>query len=301
MKDKRTEELTKVTWVGFTVNLFLTAAKTVAGFLGHSHAMVADALHSLSDIITDIIVLVFIHLSGKERDRDHDYGHGKYETMASLAVSLLLVVVAVKFIESGVEKIKLIISGESVQSPGMIALWAAVISIVAKELLYQYTYRVGKKANSTAVIANAWHHRSDALSSIGSLLGIGGAILLGGKWAILDPIAGCVIGVVIIVLGIKMALPALNELSEGSISDEQKAEITRLALSVEGVKDIHNLQTRKSGPNIIIDAHVVVEGSITVIEGHKICDRVEKVILDNFGSQTQISLHTEPTGVHDIQ
>lgn len=301
MTDQRTKELTKVTWVGFAVNLVLTIAKTIAGFIGHSHAMVADAMHSLTDIITDVIVLVFIHISGKERDKDHDYGHGKYETIASLAVSLLLVVVAVKFIMSGITKIKLILAGDAAQTPGMIALWAAVISIVSKELLYQYTYRVGKKAKSPALIANAWHHRSDAFSSIASLVGIGAAIFLGGKWAILDPLTGCVIGAVIIYLGIKMALPALNELSEASLSDAEKAEITSLAMSVEGVIDLHNLQTRRSGPNVIIDAHVVVDGKISVIEGHAICDRVEKVIMDNFGSQTQISLHTEPLGVHDIQ
>lgn len=295
----RTEELTKVTWVGFFVNLFLTIAKALAGILGRSHAMVADALHSLTDIITDIIVLAFIHLSAKERDRDHDYGHGKYETIASLAVSVLLIFVAVEFILSGASKIKLILAGEATAVPGMIALWTAAISIITKEILYQYTHRAGKRSKSPALIANAWHHRSDALSSIASLLGIGGAIFLGGKWAILDPLAGCIIGLVIIYIGIKMALPALNELSEGSLSDAQKAEICALAMGVEGVIDIHNLQTRKSGPNVIIDAHVVVDGNISVREGHLICDKVEKVIMDSFGSQTQISLHTEPAGTHD--
>lgn len=292
--------MSRVTWVGFTVNLVLTVAKAAAGIMGRSHAMVADSLHSLSDIITDVIVLVFINLSSKGRDKDHDYGHGKYETIATLAVSILLVAVAVRFISSGIDKIRNVLDGGQMETPGMIALWAAAISIVLKELLYQYTYRVGKRAKSPALIANAWHHRSDALSSIASLLGIGGAIFLGGKWVLLDPLTGCLIGVVIIYLGVKMALPALNELSEASLSDDEKAEITALALGVGGVKDIHNLQTRRSGPNVIIDAHILVDGNMTVKDCHAICDRVEKVIRNKLGADTQISLHAEPEGYVDV-
>ena len=182
----REKEIYKVTLVGSAGNVVLMAFKFVAGILGHSAAMVADAVHSLSDFATDLIVICFVRVSEKPQDESHDYGHGKFETMASFFVGLALVAAAMGIIVSGAVKLASWLQGEQLPSPGRLALWAALISIVVKELLYQYTARAGKRLASQAVVANAWHHRSDALSSIGAAIGIGGAILLGDRWTVLD-------------------------------------------------------------------------------------------------------------------
>lgn len=276
------------------MNIVLTAIKIVAGVLGRSAAMIADGVHSLSDLLSDIVVLVFTHISSKGRDRDHSFGHGKFETLATLIVSLILVVVGGKLMAGGVQKIVDILNGEAIPVPGHIALWAALASILAKEILYIATARVGKKVNSPVVIANAWHHRSDALSSIGALAGIGGAILLGEKWTILDPIASCCISIAIIVVAVKMALPSLSELLETSLPEAIEEDIKKTAAAVPGVEDIHNLQTRRNGISFIIDAHVVVDPTISVVQAHDIATAVEDSLRAKYGTETQISIHIEP-------
>jgi len=291
---QRERKITNVTLAGSVVNLILTAGKLVAGTLGHSAAMVADGVHSLSDFISDIVILVFVKITAKEKDKSHDYGHGKFETMASIIVSLVLLIVAVKLITSGIESIMVVVKGGTLPQPGRIALWAAIISIVAKEALYQYTYRVGKKVESTAVMANAWHHRSDALSSVGAFLGIGGAILLGDKWVILDPIVCAAIGITIVVIAVKMSIEPLKELLEVSLPDEVEDEIIAISNRVKGVDGTHNLQTRRIGRSIIIDEHLVVDSQLKVIEAHDIATSVEKALTERFGPQTQIHIHIEP-------
>lgn len=286
--------MTSVTVWGAVVNLVLTGLKLSAGILGRSSAMVADAIHSLTDLVSDAIVLVMVRVSSKGSDKGHDYGHGKYETLATLCVSLLLIVAAVKLMSGGIWKIKHIIGGGTLESPGGIALWAAVISIAAKEALYRWTAAVGHKVNSTSLIANAWHHRSDALSSIGALIGIGGAMLLGGKWTILDPVTCCIISIFILIVAVKMSIPALNELTDASLPDDIENEITSTILSVGGVEDVHELKTRYNGPNIIIGSHIVVDSEMTVAKAHDITILVEEAIRDKFGSETQISIHVEP-------
>lgn len=276
------------------MNIVLTAIKIVAGVLGRSAAMIADGVHSLSDLLSDIVVLVFTHISSKGRDRDHSFGHGKFETLATLIVSLILVVVGGKLMAGGVQKIVDILNGEAIPVPGHIALWAALASVLAKEILYIATARVGKKVNSPVVIANAWHHRSDALSSIGALAGIGGAILLGEKWTILDPIASCCISIAIIVVAVKMALPSLSELLETSLPEAIEEDIKKTAAAVPGVEDIHNLQTRRNGISFIIDAHVVVDPTISVVQAHDIATAVEDALRAKYGTETQISIHIEP-------
>ena len=217
----RTAKVTFVTLVGSVVNIILTVFKIFAGVLGRSTAMIADGIHSLSDLMSDIVVIVFVKISAKGRDKDHDYGHGKFETFATLIISLMLIVVAVNLMSGGIGKIKAILGGEQVSSPGMIAFWAAVASIVFKEALYHYTIIQGKALNSPMMIANAWHHRSDAMSSIGSLIGIGGAIFLGNKFVILDPVTGCVISIFIFVMAVRMSVPAIKELLDVSLPDEE--------------------------------------------------------------------------------
>lgn len=292
--ESREREIRKVTLWGAAVNIVLTVGKLLAGVFGRSAAMVADGVHSLSDLLTDAIVLVFTHISSKEKDRDHSFGHGKFETMATLIISVILIVVGAKLMEGGIKTIVNAANGVELPKPGYIALIAAIVSIILKEALYQWTEKVGQNTNSPAVIANAWHHRSDALSSIGSLIGIGGAIILGQKWTILDPIASCGISIAIIVAAVKMAIPSLNELLEKSLPEEIENEIIAIASSINGVKDIHNLKTRRNGISAIIDAHIVVEPTISITEAHDIATEVEEALSDKFGNETQISIHIEP-------
>ena len=276
------------------MNITLTIAKLLAGVFGRSAAMVADGVHSLSDLLTDAIVLIFTHISSKGKDRDHSFGHGKFETMATLIISVILIVVGAKLMEGGIRSIIDAANGKDLPKPGYIALIAAFVSIVLKELLYQWTAKIGKSTNSPAVTANAWHHRSDALSSVGSLIGIGGAIILGQKWTILDPVASCGISIAIIVVAVKMAIPSLNELLEASLPEAIENEIIATASSVKGVKDIHNLKTRRNGISAIIDAHIVVDPTISVTEAHDIATEIEDALSRKFGNETQVSIHIEP-------
>ena len=291
----REKRIYRVTIAGAVLNVLLSVAKFIAGIVGKSTAMTADAVHSLSDLVSDVIVVAMVAVSSKGRDKDHDYGHGKFETLATACVSLLLIVVGAKLLSSGVGKIKDYMGGTPIEAPGKIALWAAIISILTKEFLYQWTARVGKAVSSSAVIANAWHHRTDALSSIGSALGIGCAILLGGKWTILDPLVGCAISIFIFVVAVKMAIPALHELTEGSLPDEIEDEICTVIQSVEGVSNVHALKSRKNGTHIIIEAHLVVDPEMSVADAHALTEIAEQRLRDRFGAEMQISLHIEPS------
>lgn len=290
----RTAKVTFVTLVGSVVNIILTVFKIFAGVLGRSTAMIADGIHSLSDLLSDIVVIVFVKISAKGRDKGHDYGHGKFETFATLIISLMLIVVAVNLMSGGINKIRQILDGGEVSSPGMIALWAAVASIVLKEILYRYTIIQGRALNSPMMIANAWHHRSDAFSSVGSLLGIAGAIFLGDKFVILDPITGCVISIFILVMAVKMSVPAIKELLDVSLPDDVEEKIEATAKSVKGVVDLHELKTRREGPGIIMEGHLVLDSEISLKEAHDISKKVEESLRKEFGTETQISLHLEP-------
>ena len=290
----RTSKVTFVTLVGSVVNIVLTVFKILAGVMGRSTAMIADGIHSLSDLLSDIIVIVFVKISSKGRDKNHDYGHGKFETFATLIISLMLIVVAANLMSGGIGKIKAILGGEQVSSPGMIALWAAVASIVFKEALYHYTIIQGKALNSPMMIANAWHHRSDAMSSTGSLIGIGGAIFLGNKFVILDPVTGCVISIFIFVMAVRMSVPAIKELLDVSLPDEVEERIEATAKTIPGVIELHELKTRREGPGIIMEGHLVLHSDISLKEAHNISKKVEESLRKEFGPETQISLHLEP-------
>lgn len=290
----REQDIRQITLIGAIVNIILTIFKIIAGIIGRSAAMVADGIHSLSDLLSDIVVLVFTHISSKGKDKDHSFGHGKYETLATLIVSVMLIAVGARLMASGVKSIIEVIKGNSIPVPGSIALWAAIISIVSKEILYHATLRTAKRVNSPVVLANAWHHRSDAFSSIGALVGIGGAMILGDKWTILDPIASCCISVAIIVVAVKMALPSLAELLETSLPEEIERDIISTANSVLGVENIHELKTRRNGISYIIDAHIVVNPHISITEAHNIATDVENAVRAKYGNETQINIHIEP-------
>lgn len=284
----------RVTLVGSVANLLLLIFKFVAGIVGHSAAMLADAVHSLSDFVTDIIVLVFVRISSKPEDEGHDYGHGKYETLATAIIGIILVLVGFGIFWNGVQSIWSFLQGESLSEPGMLALVAAVVSIVVKELLYQYTVLRGKSLNSQAVVANAWHHRSDALSSIGTAVGIGGAILLGPAWRVLDPIAAVVVSGFIMKVAVQLLIPCLDELLEKSLPAEVENKIVETILSFPGVSSPHHLRTRRIGSNYAIEVHVRMDGRISLEEAHHTATQIELKLKELFGKKTHVGIHVEP-------
>lgn len=284
-----------VTLLGSLANFLLLIFKFAAGWLGHSSAMIADAVHSLSDFVTDIIVLLFINISSKPKDESHDYGHGKYETLATSIIGIVLLCVGVGlFLESAGKIIGFYFRGEVLESPGKIALIAALVSIVVKEILFRVTLIVGRRENSQALIANAWHHRSDAFSSIGTALGIGGAILLGDKWRILDPLAAVIVSIFIVRVSLKLILPAINDLLEKSLPPEVEDEILAIIEETPGVKNPHNLCTRRIGNDFAIEMHIRVEGTTTVARAHELTCDIENKLRNKFGPATHIMLHVEP-------
>ena len=290
----RTREIYKVTIVGSIGNVVLLTFKFIAGFVGHSSAMVADAVHSLSDFLTDIVVLAFVHVSAKPQDESHDYGHGKFETIASFLIGLALIAAAIGILYSGMMRFIDWLQGEQLAAPDMLALWAALISIVVKELLYQYTIARAKKLNSQAMMANAWHHRSDALSSIATSIGIGGAILLGDRWTILDPLASMVVGVMLVRVSIKLLKTNLGELTDSSLPEETEREIERIIMEFPDVTEPHNLRTRRIGNRIAIETHIRMDGNLSLHESHERATAIERKLKQRFGGKTHVTIHVEP-------
>ena len=292
-KSSREKGIYKVTIVGSIVNFLLLVFKFFAGIAGHSAAMLADAVHSLSDFITDIVVIVFVRIAGKPEDKGHDYGHGKYETLATAIIGLLLLCVGFGIFWNGASSIYTFLRGGQLESPGVVALVAALVSIVSKEILYQYTVIQGKKLNSQAVIANAWHHRSDALSSIGTA--IGGAILLGDHWRVLDPVAAVVVSFFIMKVSVRLLIPCVDELLEKSLPEDVEKEIEQTVLSFPGVSQPHHLRTRRIGNYYAIELHVRMDGKITLEEAHSTATAIENKLKEMFGKGTHVGIHVEPT------
>ena len=252
----REKEIFKVTLVGSAANVLLTVFKFIAGVVGNSAAMVADAVHSLSDLLTDAIVLCFVRISGKPEDCGHDYGHGKYETLATTLIGIALSAVALGIGYKAVTAFLFWLQGGTLAAPGMLALWAAVVSIIIKELVYHYTVHKGRNLNSQAVEANAWHHRSDALSSLGTLVGIGGAILLGKR---------------------------------------VESEILAIVNSFPDVQDPHHLRTRRIGSRYAIELHIRMDGNTPLNIAHTRTYEIEQALRHRFGSDTHVTIHVEPT------
>lgn len=293
-EEQRVKGIYRVTIIGSIVNLLLVVCKFVAGFLGRSTAVVADAVHSLSDLITDIVVLVFVRISGKPADDDHDYGHGKYETLATAIIGIALFAVGVGILVESIEKIVAVVNGAVLPRPSLLAVIVTLLSVVSKEALYWYTIKMGRKYNSQAVVANGWHHRSDAFSSIGVLIGIVGAMVLGDKWSVLDPIAAAVVSVFIVKVAIDLVKPCVDELLERSLPTEIEEQIEQTILSVEGVTSPHHLRTRRIGNNYAIEVHIRMDGNLTLHEAHRITSAVERRLKEQFGEGTHVGIHTEP-------
>ena len=290
----RKRRIYRVTLVGFAVNLVLSLAKLAAGVFGRSGAMVADAVHSFSDLATDVVVIVFARISAKPRDDGHDYGHGKYETLATILISMALGVVGVGILVNSIGAVRSVLDGGVLPRPGLVALVAAVLSIAAKEILYRYTVREGRAIDSPSVVANAWHHRSDALSSLGTLVGIGCAYFLGDKWRIADPIAALIVAVFIFKVAFDLIRTGVGELLEKSLPEETEREILRIVTLDPAVREPHNLRTRRIGAAIAIEIHIRVDGAMAVARSHALTVGIERRLRECFGEGTMIAVHVEP-------
>ena len=291
----REKEIYKVTLIGSAGNTLLMVFKFVAGILGNSSAMIADAVHSLSDFLTDVVVILFVRLGAKPQDESHGYGHGKFETMAALLIGIALFAAAIGIIVSGATKMVQWINGETLTVPGKLALWAALLSIVVKELIYRYTIIRGRQLDSPAMIANAWHHRSDSLSSLGAAVGIGGAILLGERWAVLDPLASIVVGAALIKVSWELVHGSFGELTDESLSREEVKEIEDIIRSFPDVSEPHHLRTRRIGNRVAIESHLRMDGSVSLQQAHDRASAIESKLRERFGKDALVTLHMEPT------
>ncbi len=290
----RSQTAKHVTMVGFWTNAFLSVIKVLAGVLGKSQAMLADGIHSMSDFLTDIVVIVGFKLTERPEDEDHTYGHGKYETLATVFISIMLVVAAVGIFKSGLDNVIFVIKGGVLPKPSYVPLIVAALSIVSKEVLFRYTLKKGEAINSGALKANAWHHRSDAMSSIGTFIGIGGAVFLGQKFTILDPIASLAVGVLIVKVAIEVFKPAMNELLESALPASDMDYIREVLEKTQGILEFHEIRARKLGNRVAIECHMMVDPQMNITQAHNIATKVERTLFDNFGEQSIITIHIEP-------
>ena len=293
--EERVARANRVTWLSVWVNTALTLAKFVAGLLGRSSAMVADAAHSASDFATDFAVLIGMRLAGKPQDCDHPYGHGKYETLAAAVVGVALCGVGLAIAFHGAAALwGAWAHGELPARPGMVAFWAGFASIVIKEWLYQVTARVARQTGNDALLANAWHHRSDAFSSIATTVGGGAGALFGGHWSLLDPLAATGVGAVLLKIAWDIVRDAVDKLAEQGMSAAENARILELVHGVEGLSEPHHLRSRRVGSVAVIEMHFRVDPAMTVREGHAIANRVEQALRGAFGADAIVTIHVEP-------
>ncbi len=277
----------RVTLIGAVVNVFLTVIKIGFGIIGQSSSLIADGVHSLSDLSSDFLVVIAIKLGSREPDYGHPYGHRRYETMATILLGLGLVVVAGGIVWDAYQRL----AADQLLLPTHETFAIALISILANEWLYQYTKRIGEQTRSKLLLANAWHHRSDALSSIVVLLGIG-AVFLGFPYA--DALAAILVGFFIVKMGMVLVLESMHELVDSSLPEEQIRDIRRVIKLTHGVRSIHLLRTRQMGEDAYVDAHIVVDPRITVSEGHVIGDRVRDKLKQDFDNITDVLVHVDP-------
>lgn len=288
------QKIYTTTIIGSIANFLLVLLKFIAGFIGNSAAMIADAVHSLSDFVTDVIVIVFVRFAHKPKDELYAYGYGKYETLATAIIGVLLFIVGSGILWDGGWKIYHYFADGTLPEPHIIAFYMALVSIAVKELLYRYTAAVGRAVKSQVVVANAWHHRSDAMSSIGTAVGIGGAIFFGDGFEILDPVAAIVVSFFIMKVAIQLIIPSLGELLEKSLPEEVQEQIRQIILSYPGVSEPHHLRTRRIGNTYAIDVHLRMDGDMPLRIAHDHVSAIERKIRAAFGMQTHISIHLEP-------
>ncbi|PKL47012.1 MAG: cation-efflux pump [Candidatus Riflebacteria bacterium HGW-Riflebacteria-2] len=287
--DQQTSETRRVTVAGLVINLFLTVIKIVAGIYGKSQSVVADGIHSLSDSATDVAVIVGLKYWNQPPDLCHPYGHRRIETMVTVLIGIALAVAGVFLGSEAVEKFR---SGGYVV-PESVTLAVAIISVVVKELLFRWTYRVGEKLKSPALKANAWHHRTDSFSSIAVAFAIGMA-LIDPKWAVLDPVAALAVGAFILQAAWKITTPALRELADAGATAEDLKKIERLVLEVEGVISVHALRSRFHGAGLQVDLHIQVDGNLSVNAGHVISGKAKRRLLEDGPDVIDVLVHIEP-------
>lgn len=290
----REKYISQVTIAGGVVNLVLVGFKFMAGLLGASSAMIADAVHSLSDFASDLIIICCVRVSGKPEDEDHAYGHGKFETLASVAIGFILLATGLGLLWEGLDSIINFARGAKLPSPTGLALAAAIISILVKEALYHYTLAAARKINSDVLKANAWHHRSDSLSSMATVLGISGAMFAGERWAFLDPLAACLISLFIIGMSFSLMKPGIGELMEKSLPPSERRTIEMIISTTPGVYGFHRLRTRRMGANKAVEAHIKLDGEQSLRQAHDISSAIEKRIKAELGGNTHVGIHMEP-------
>ena len=284
----------KVTHLSIWVNVGLTGLKLAAGIFGRSQALIADAVHSLSDFATDIAVLVGLRFTAKPKDSDHAYGHGKYETLVAAIIGLALAYVGIRIAGSAIHRVFDALHGEELTMPSAFAFWAAVLSIAVKEWLYRATMKVARATGSSSLIANAWHHRSDAFSSVATAAGVGAAAFLGDDWLILDPIAALFVSIFLLKVAWRIIQEQIGGLTDQSLAPELCEEILAMARGIPGIVEPHNLRTRMVGRSPVIDLHIRLRSDLPLREAHDIATRLEQTLRQRFGKETIANLHLEP-------
>lgn len=286
--EARYQDARKVTIVGAVVNVVLSVVKILAGWLGSSHALIADGIHSLSDLATDAVVLLAAKHGAQDADEEHPYGHGRIETLATVVLGVVLILVAIGI---GYDAIRRLFDPESLPQPGMLALWAAIISVLAKEVLYHYTVAVARKLRSNLLRANAWHHRSDAVSSIVVVAGVLGSMA---GLTYLDGVASVAVAVMVAKIGWELGWHSVHELVDRGLEQEDIAAIREKIMAVDGVRAMHDLRTRRMGGNAFVDVDVLVDPSLTVSEGHRISEEVLKRLHSEIDGVIDVTVHVDP-------
>jgi cation diffusion facilitator family transporter len=282
-------EVRRVTWWGLAVNVGLAALKFVVGIVGSSQAVVADAVHSLSDLVTDVAILLGVRYWSQPADEDHPYGHRRVETLVTLGIGLVLAAVALGIGHNALFTIR----EEHVEQPGWIAAWGPALSIVLKELLYRWTAAVGRRIGSPAVVANAWHHRSDAFSSWPALAAVV-ASQLNPEWGFIDHVGALIVSLFILKVAWDTVKAPLTELSGRGVSDADRRRVAETAGRIAGVGEVHAIRTRMLGTAIYLDLHVLVSGDISVRRGHDIAEEVKAALLRDFPAIADVVVHIEP-------
>ncbi|MDY6966648.1 MAG: cation diffusion facilitator family transporter [Halobacteriota archaeon] len=282
-------QINKITWVGVLLNLFLSFIKFLVGYLGASQAVIADAVHSLSDLSTDLAVIFGIRFWSAPPDKDHPYGHRRIEALVTISIGLILAICAIGI---GYEAL-VTIREVHIEQTSLIAAIGPLISIILKEVLHRWTINVGRRTKSSAVIANAWHHRSDALSSVPALIAVT-ASSINPDWAFIDHIGALIIALFILKVSRDTIGPSISELIDGGVSDKDRETIKEIVLDVKGVIDVHAIRTRKLGPNLCVDLHILVDPDISVRTGHDISEEVQKLLIEEGPEVIDVVVHIEP-------
>ena len=308
MKDDKTilsaaDAVCRITWLGAIINLFLTGFKFVAGIMGHSSVLIADAVHSLSDLVTDFVILFGMRFWNRPADQGHPYGHAKIETLITLFIGVVLAFVGIGLIFGAVRSLIDILHGHLPPSPTWLPLTAALVSIVIKEWLYRMTVKVGMATKSSATIANAWHHRSDALSSIPAAAAVGTCLLFGTEYVFLDPVGTIVVSFMILHVAWKITLPTFAALLDSGASELQCKAIVNEIRSFTEVRDLHKLRSRYVGPTgLVIDVHIQVDPNMPVTEAHALSHRIERKLLQSGENIINVFVHVEPNSLaHDLE